>query len=156
MAELISYEVEGMEELVAKANHLKDGSAKVVREFLDKAAHSVEAKAKDIVTHDSGLLRSSITPLVDPSPMPLWAKIGPSKAYGLYVEMGTRPHWPPIGPLKDWARRHHISPYAVAASIAKHGTKAQPFMKPALENSKGDIDKFLVEAGTKLQRDWEL
>ena len=154
--DLITYQVEGMEELVRKARELGTNGQKVVREFLDKAAHSVEIKAKDIVTHDTGLLRSSITPLVDSSPMPVWAKIGPSKAYGLYVELGTRPHWPPIAPLVDWARRHHMSPYAVAAAIAKRGTKPQPFMTPALEKSKGDIDKFLVEAGNKLQRDWEL
>lgn len=54
-----------------------------------------------------------------------------------YVELGTRPHWPPIEPLKEWARfvlGDEDLGYAVAASIARNGTKAQPFMRPSADD----------------------
>ena len=49
-------------------------------------------------------------------------------AYALYVERGTRPHWPPIEPLKLWAlRKHHDIKIAYIAqrAIARRGTKGK-------------------------------
>lgn len=56
--------------------------------------------------------------------------------YGIHVEFGTSPHWVPIEPLKLWAQRKlgdESLAYAVQAKIAKEGTSAQPFMRPAEE-----------------------
>lgn len=55
--------------------------------------------------------------------------------YGIYVEFGTRPHWAPIEPLKDWARRvlgDEDAAYPVQKKIAKKGTPFQPFFRPAV------------------------
>ena len=51
-------------------------------------------------------------------------------AYGEYLDKGSKPHWAPIAPLKDWvkAKGLSINPYAVRASIAKKGTKAHPWI----------------------------
>lgn len=54
--------------------------------------------------------------------------------YGIHLEFGTRPHWIPIKPLKEWSRLvlgDEDAAYAVQAAIAKRGTRAQPFMRPA-------------------------
>ena len=45
--------------------------------------------------------------------------------YRMFVRMGTRPHWAPIGPLKRWAAvklGDENAAYAVQRSIAKRGT----------------------------------
>lgn len=57
--------------------------------------------------------------------------------YAPYVENGSRPHWPPIDPLKEWARKvlgDEDAGYAIAASIAKNGTKAQPMFRPSADS----------------------
>ena len=59
--------------------------------------------------------------------------------YGEAVENGTRPHFPPVDALTNWANRKGINPYALAFSISKKGTKAHPYFKPGIEKSKDYI-----------------
>ena len=58
-----------------------------------------------------------------------------------YIEHGTRPHWPPLGPLADWARRKGLADddeeaeeiaYAIAAQISRWGTPARQYFQKAL------------------------
>lgn len=52
------------------------------------------------------------------------------------MEYGTSPHWVPIAPLKDWAKRklgNEMIAYAVQKKISKLGTTAKPFFRPALD-----------------------
>lgn len=53
--------------------------------------------------------------------------------YALYVEKGTRPHFPPVDALM---RNMHIDrnhAFAVARSISRKGTKAYPYLQPAAD-----------------------
>jgi Bacteriophage HK97-gp10, putative tail-component len=53
---------------------------------------------------------------------------GAQAPYAIYVEEGTRPHWPPIAPLLLWARRvlgNERLAYAVQRAIARRGTRAR-------------------------------
>ena len=72
---------------------------------------------------------------------PLKAEIYPTANYAIFVHEGTRPH--PVSPLhlKRWASHKGLNPYAVAKSIAKKGTKKQPFMTDAFER----VEKNLSE-----------
>lgn len=42
----------------------------------------------------------------------------------IFVERGTRPHWPPIAALAGWARRHGRNAFLVARAISRYGTRA--------------------------------
>lgn len=92
-----------------------------------------EGIAKKLAPRDTSNLARSITHEVRSTAGSVRGKWGTalSPHYGPDVEFGTRPHWPPVSALAGWARRHGTNPYAVAAGIAKHGTKAQPFMRPS-------------------------
>jgi HK97 gp10 family phage protein len=60
--------------------------------------------------------------------------VGTALKYAAAVEFGSVPHWAPIGPLKQWAKRKlgdEGAAYAVQKTIAKRGTKPQPFLRPA-------------------------
>lgn len=54
--------------------------------------------------------------------------------YGEYVELGTRPHMPPIQPLVDWVEAKLGetgdaavgAAFAIAKTIARRGTRPQP------------------------------
>lgn len=104
-----------------------------------------EGLAKKLVAKDTRHLARSITNETRSSAGMVRGKWGTalSPHYGPDVEYGTRPHWPPVSALAGWARRHGANPYAVAAGIAKHGTKAQPFMRPSFKTAAPLIRKEL-------------
>ncbi len=70
----------------------------------------------------------------------------PIDRYGVFVEFGTSPHWPPLDPLISWARiKFHMTDpkkirataWAVAETIAKHGTQGHfMFTRAHQENEK--------------------
>lgn len=85
-------------------------------------------------------LKGSIGVTVDPALMT--AEIKPSAPYADAVETGSRPHWPPSAPgssLAAWAKLKGLNVYAVAASIAKKGTKAHPYIVPTYDETKEGV-----------------
>lgn len=61
--------------------------------------------------------------------------------YSVAVHEGTRPHFVSPESLKQWAAKKGLNPYAVSKSIAKKGTKANPFFKGAVEDTSKDVNK---------------
>lgn len=90
----------------------------------------------------SGLLRSQI----NISYGELRGTISANSQYALFVEEGTKPHWVPIAALQPWADLKGIPVYALQKSIAKVGTKAQPFMEKAAQQSTEQIQVYFNEA----------
>jgi hypothetical protein len=60
--------------------------------------------------------------------------------HAVYVHNGTKPHWAPIDPLAKWAQRKGLNPYAVRNSIAMKGTRANPFLRRAVDKEVENID----------------
>lgn len=69
----------------------------------------------------------------------LKATLANRKGYGLFVHEGTGPHWAPAAALKDWADLKGIPVRALQVSIAKKGTKANPFLAKAFETNKNEM-----------------
>ena len=111
-----------------------------LKTFLMRSAFIVELNAKQRAPVDTGRLRSSIVTILQPRKV----SIGPTVQYAPHVEYGTRPHWPPQGALQPWARRHgfptgSIGDFLVRRAIARRGTWAHPFMRPAARASLAGI-----------------
>ena len=66
--------------------------------------------------------------------------------YAVAVEKGTKPHWVSIEAITPWAKSKGIPPFLVARSIAKKGTKANPFFSRAIEAAKEGINKEFTDA----------
>lgn len=87
----------------------------------------------------TGLLRSSTFHEVRALPAGVEAIVGTPMGYAAPVELGTRPHMPPVEPLVDWVKaKLAISnekaargvAFAIARKIAVRGTKPQaPFKR---------------------------
>jgi hypothetical protein len=71
----------------------------------------------------------------------LRGEMGPRAKYALPVHEGSRPHWTSVKNLEGWAKRHGMNPYALQRSIAKKGTKANPFLKDAIDIAQPSINK---------------
>lgn len=70
------------------------------------------------------------------------------KGYGVYVHEGTGPHWAPMAALKDWAELKGIPVRALQYSIAKKGTKANPFLAKAFEANKDEMTSIVLDRFT--------
>jgi HK97 gp10 family phage protein len=131
-----------------------------IRGFLEASVFTVEAKAKELAPVDRGRLRQTIRGSVKRRVTGLIGLVRAGVRYAPFVEFGTRPHWPPRGALQPWARRHgfpagKVGDFLVRRKIAQKGTDAQPFMEPAIKDSRGKIEGFLVVAGRQIERMWE-
>jgi hypothetical protein len=110
----------------------------------------VEGDARRNVRQDTRQLMNSITHRQRMAGEALVGEVGPSARWGVYVEKGTRPHWPPRAPLEGWARRHGVSVFVVQRAIARRGTRARPFLLPAYEKNKDTIVRLFAAAGARI------
>lgn len=147
--------IEGLEEV---RDHLR--YQELVQPSIDRLLHRsallIEGRAREHAPVDTGRLRGSIVSAFEPDT----ATIAPSVSYGVYVEFGARPHWPPMAALQPWARRHGFPPgspgaFLVARAIARHGTRPQPYMRPATEESIDEIERFADEAAQEIAERWQ-
>ena len=78
----------------------------------------------------------------------------PADRYGLFVEVGTRPHWPPPGALEGWVRRRlgitgereaREVAFLIGRKIARTGTKGHFFFERALRANEARVVAALEE-----------
>ena len=105
---------------------------------IDETTIACVAKAKMEAPITYGDLRGSIQ--MRPATLDLRGVVGHwgsfNLNYPIYVELGTRPHFPPVDMLKEWARRKlgdENLAFPVALKIAREGTKPNPFLMPAAD-----------------------
>ena len=132
----LTVELKGDKELYRKLQSSRADAP--VGRFLDRGAFYLQGQARKNAPRDTGRLANSIG---TNSPNTRLRSIGPSVDYGEPVEFGTRPHYPPVGALSGWAKRHGgMDPFALQQSIGMWGTKAQPYMQPAAD----DTETFMI------------
>lgn len=119
--------------------HLKQG--------LTIAGSQVQSAARGLVPVDTSALKISIQSSVRVESNGMSAEVGPTQPYGREIEFG-RPPGTQVSPaaLMGWAKRKGLNPYAVAKSIAKKGSPAQPFLFPAAEAQSDNVLKILAQA----------
>ncbi len=113
----------------------------------------VSRDAKTLAPVDTGRLRASITPEIRRSGTAgkdVTGVVGSNVKYAAAMELGSRPHWPPISALEVWAKRHGVSPYLVARAIARRGTKARRFLQTAFEQNEDRIIKLIGDGVAKI------
>jgi hypothetical protein len=102
----------------------------------------------------TGALRTSIIGRVEILPgIGIEAAVGSPLTYAVPVELGTRPHMPPVAPLVNWAikrlgvrgREAQRAGRAIAFKIAREGTKGKFMFTDAFAENKPQI-----EAGFKI------
>lgn len=85
--------------------------------------------------HRSGHLRSSIGWDLKRDGEGLHAEIGTDVDYGLYVEVGTKPHV--IRSTGPWPLRNRRTGQTFGQVVHHPGTRAQPYLRPALDSIRG-------------------
>jgi phage gpG-like protein len=111
----------------------------------------VQRDAKKLAPVDTGRLRASITPSVKGGD-PVRGVVGSNVKYAPFMELGTRPHWPPVSALATWARRHGKTAWGVAQLIASRGLAARRFLQGAFEKNAPRIVRKLGDAVAEIVR----
>lgn len=155
--------LEPAQKLIDLLNRAPDIVDKHIRKALVKSGLIVEREARENVAQATRGLMRSITSRVKGAGAEMHALVEVGEPYGWYVEHGRGPgKMPPYSAgssLALWAKAVGITSsgsnptrqdlgilFTIARSIGKHGTRAQPFLEPAFEESKPKIAGYFTDA----------
>lgn len=125
---------------------------RAIVDILDASAKLTEKSMKQNVNKASRALEKDIKTKKGN----LWRRVGSDLNYAVFLEEGTRPHFPPAykgSSLDLWAESKGIPTYAVARSIARKGTKAHPFVEPTYIDVKPKIGLIAKVRTAKLAQE---
>ena len=102
----------------------------------------------------TGNLRGSIFSEVYGTPVGLYGAVATPALYGICVELGTKPHWPPPGALTDWVRlvlgvEEDEVPsveFLIRRKIARVGTDGQLMFEKGYQASEPKILRMFLAA----------
>jgi len=119
----------------------------------------VQREARQKAPVDRGLLRASIVPEVRATTTGVEGVVGSNLQYAAAVELGSRPHWPPIDAIAGWVHRtmrgvenERSVAFLIARKISRVGTKKQPYLIPAVEMNLSRIKSLFENAVKKVIR----
>lgn len=144
-------EIRGLNETIDNLTRI-DQQLKDTTEPMRQATLVVAGSAKRNAPVDTGVLRASITPSVESRSNETVGVVGSNIKYAPFMELGTRPHWPPLTALATWARRHGTTAYVVARAIARRGLKARRYLGRALEDNQDRIVRIFQNYVKKVIR----
>lgn len=128
----MSLQLKGFAELLRKLDPARYNDA--YRRFWQRAAIAVQTLGREHSPVDTGRLRASLAIEVDPSPHPLWAKVGTNVEYGLPLDQpeARAPHYaagPFAGtPTEGW--------------LSSRPAEALPQIEQALDIFASDIESL--------------
>lgn len=150
----ISAEIKGLKETQRNLEQAaRDLRGTPIVNAMRDATLIVTRDAKRNAPVDTGRLRASITPAVSIAGETIQGVVGSNVTYAPYVELGTRPHWPPISALEVWAQRHHTSAFLVARAISRRGTKAVEYLQRAFRDNRDKIEARFNKAVEQITKD---
>lgn len=134
----ISIEIKGIEKLTKMAERFPVVSEKHINTAINRSLVRIFGQEKqDAPFGVSGSLRDRWTLFVGRFQGYLRSQM----PYAVDVHEGTPPHYVSPKALAPWARKKGLNEYAVSKSIARKGTKANPFFKRAVDEVSGDVQK---------------
>lgn len=144
--------VEGIPELTAKLTPAL--AAEPMRSYFRAAGEAIVYHAKNNArphAFTGDVLDSFAVELIPGAGLPGGCVVVNQSAHSLYLEKGTRPHFPPVAAIAPWAEAHGLEPYAVARGIARHGTAPHPFLEQAVGQSAAERARLLEIAARQIE-----
>ena len=85
-------------------------------------------------------------------------EVGTPSPYALAVELGTKPHFPPVQPLADWAQyKLGLSPaeargvgFVIARKIAQRGTEGAHMVTKGIASAERSIQTIFARARERI------
>jgi len=142
-----------LRELEALVKRYPDASKKARMRRLTEAVNLLEREIKRETPYGAGPihLRDTIHGAVKEYGEKTAGILGTPMEYGEPVELGTRPHFPPIGPIEHWVRvklrlPDEIAPsvaFLIARAISRRGTKGAKMFEHGFEENRLRVENIL-------------
>lgn len=119
-----------------------------MKRVMDEIVAIVTRDARLGAPVDTGMLKNSITGYSEAygtGDKHIQGVVGSNLSYAPYMELGAKPHWPPLSALQVWARRHGIPAYVVAKKIAMKGIKPRYYLKKAHDKNESYIKQRIAD-----------
>lgn len=137
--------IENLDKLISKLEKLDD-----VNQAMEQACILVENEAKIKCPVDIGVLRNSITHYIEDNPNELIGVVGTNVEYAPYVEFGTG-IYSSLGNGRQDRWKYKDAKGEWHSTIGQH---PQPYLQPALEENRREIEKMFkeqIKKGVKLK-----
>lgn len=146
----VQIEIKGLNKLVAIADKYPSVAEKHINKAISRSlARILGAEKREAPFGVSGQLRDRWDLKVGRFQGSLRSGV----SYSMAVHDGTRPHFVSVESIRAWANKKGLNPYAVAKSIGKKGTRANPFFKRAVDSVEDSVNKEFDEALVNITKD---
>jgi HK97 gp10 family phage protein len=153
MAKAFAVKITGADKIKKNVDYLRRNFPEWLSAANLETAYEVRDESqrniKRLDAFDTGDLHESMQVVI--SPQGLSVRVGSTAHYAPFVEFGTRPHFPPLEPIREWCRSRGIdesAAFPIARKIAERGTPERPFLYPAYKvgsrNHVGRIRKLVA------------
>lgn len=119
----------------------------------------LEREVKERTPKAHGLLRESIIGTEHVGALGVEGVVGSPLIYAAPVELGTKPHFPPVDALVDWVKTQlHITDereargvaFLVGRKIARSGTKGAFMFQKSFDAMRAQIDQIFAQAQARI------
>ncbi len=126
-----------------------------LRGFVETTMAHLQGEVQERTPTTQGTLRTSITSQVrELQGLGLEGRVGSPLGYATAVELGAKPHMPPVAPLEHWAQARlglrgkeaRQAAWAIARKIARVGTEGAFMFRDTFEDNQGAIQAGLSRA----------
>lgn len=146
---LAAWELTGVDELArAWANAPQIAQAQL-EQFMEGATLHVQGEVQERTPAAHGTLKQSITSEVEVLADSVIGVVGTPLSYAIPVELGTRPHFPPVDAIEDWVRvklgitgpEARGVAFAIARKIAARGTQGAFMFQNAMAAAEPELER---------------
>ena len=153
----ITIQIQGLDEVNKGLDRMSEAVIDELQEAIRKSGEMFKQKARRIAGSPPIVFRGELARSIQNRVGKLRAEIrafGSAEVYSDVIEYGRRPgKMPPVHRLEHWARiklGQEGLGFVIARKIARKGTKAQPYIRPAFEDGLNDVQHFLNEAASNV------
>lgn len=131
------------------------------RELLAAATQGtllVEREVKDGMPRHTGMTAASVASDAFATPVGVIGTVGSSQPSATFMELGTKPHMPPVEALIPWVKavlgvepkRARSVAFLVARKIARKGTKPRRVFEKAAAATEGQVLRMFEDAAGRV------
>ncbi len=154
----ITIDIVGLAELQAAWKQAPAIVREELGDAMTEADALIEREVSERTPRAHGLLAGSITSEVQIGEDSVIGMVGTPLNYAVPVELGTRPHFPPIEPLIDWVKvKLGVSEkeargvaFLVARKIARSGTQGQHMFEIGFASVEAQVLAILQRARDRI------
>lgn len=154
----VAFEMTGWDELQAAFRRAPQLLREELGRAMTEADQLLEREVKDLTPTASGLTRNSIFSHEQALESGALGVVGTAQPHAVYVELGTKPHFPPLEPLQDWVRTKLGLPekeargvaYLIARAIAARGTLGVGMFHRAFARNRSQVEAIFERARDRI------